>query len=268
MYKCPNCHEKSIGFWKKFFMGPARSTPCSKCGVGVSTPYWYLLILPLFFYFIVYMYRFFSSFRDYNLFLFCFGLSFITLYGMFAPLIVKPETKTTSYHVKNTIIFIVYMSLTITIPLFFLNEHNPGIVDDRIAMDYSFIQQDFSNLLTHLTDEKISKFDAIRELQRTEDFMTMRFDEHFTEMLENPPQTNLLRLYPWLIDEYDAETGLSVEAISFLKALIALDETYGDLGDSSAYEIPINPFKKVSLPPLGVKYFEAVDALLLKYEIE
>ena len=33
---CPNCEKPNIGFWRKQFLGPARSIVCSLCGARVS----------------------------------------------------------------------------------------------------------------------------------------------------------------------------------------------------------------------------------------
>ena len=33
---CPNCKEPSIGYWKKQFLGPARTIGCSRCGARIS----------------------------------------------------------------------------------------------------------------------------------------------------------------------------------------------------------------------------------------
>ncbi|MBN2794739.1 MAG: hypothetical protein JXR88_04990 [Clostridia bacterium] len=266
MYPCPNCHEKTIGFWKKFLMGPARSTSCSNCGAQVSTSYWSLMVIPFLSFFLVYMARFFETPKHYLIFLWSIVCITVTLMGILNPLIVKPEIKTKKYHIKNMIIIILYMTSVLSIPLYYLDKSNPVYVDDRLAVDYNIIQSRFSHLLEDLTEHAISKAYGTRAIQSAQDHTVMGIQE-ISELAKNPPQTNLLSLYPWLIEQYDPTTGLSEEAISLLKALIALDATYGGLSESSTYEMPINPFIKVSLPPLGVKYFEAVDALLLKYGV-
>ncbi len=33
---CPNCNSPAIGYWKKQFLGPARTIGCDHCGARVS----------------------------------------------------------------------------------------------------------------------------------------------------------------------------------------------------------------------------------------
>lgn len=35
-HNCPNCHEPTISFWRKQFLGPARSIRCSNCSARIS----------------------------------------------------------------------------------------------------------------------------------------------------------------------------------------------------------------------------------------
>ena len=35
-HHCPNCHEPTISFWRKQFLGPARTIRCSNCSARIS----------------------------------------------------------------------------------------------------------------------------------------------------------------------------------------------------------------------------------------
>lgn len=35
-YNCPNCDEPTISYWRKQFLGPARSIRCSSCNAKIS----------------------------------------------------------------------------------------------------------------------------------------------------------------------------------------------------------------------------------------
>jgi hypothetical protein len=44
-HRCPHCGEGGISGVRKFFLGPLRTTSCSRCGRPVSIPYWSIVIV-------------------------------------------------------------------------------------------------------------------------------------------------------------------------------------------------------------------------------
>jgi hypothetical protein len=36
--ECPHCHERTISFWRKQWLGPGSTTACQSCGGKVSVP--------------------------------------------------------------------------------------------------------------------------------------------------------------------------------------------------------------------------------------
>ena len=45
MYKCPNCKERTIPFFKKFFTGPLLHYHCVNCNASLSSSYTIVYIL-------------------------------------------------------------------------------------------------------------------------------------------------------------------------------------------------------------------------------
>jgi hypothetical protein len=37
-YECPHCHQATISFWRRQFMGPVTPAACSNCGAKVYVP--------------------------------------------------------------------------------------------------------------------------------------------------------------------------------------------------------------------------------------
>ena len=48
MLRCPYCHRQALTFWRKLWLGPSKSIPCSSCGASISVSWWVLaaIIVP------------------------------------------------------------------------------------------------------------------------------------------------------------------------------------------------------------------------------
>jgi len=41
---CPHCAAPGIAWWRKLFLGPARSVGCDACGARASVPAWSMVM--------------------------------------------------------------------------------------------------------------------------------------------------------------------------------------------------------------------------------
>lgn len=115
MLECPNCKEKTIPKFKKFWLGPARSIRCEHCDCKVSIPYWSLLIVPIYLGGMLMLPRLdFPAFVTIALVIIgCIGMTYF--HYRFVPLVVKLKKKDSGYKqqkICNTLIGLIYLMMT------------------------------------------------------------------------------------------------------------------------------------------------------------
>ncbi len=126
MFKCPNCKNKSISKWSKFFLGPIRSIKCSQCGCRISIPYksLYWMILYIIFAFVMLKS---IIINQYKILVFILLTTIVIyLFYRFIPLVVKLERKDTEYKVqkRNNLLIGISCFLFTFLSIFIITKNN------------------------------------------------------------------------------------------------------------------------------------------------
>lgn len=93
---CPNCNEKTISVWTKFFLQPSKiffardTTVCKKCGKTISVPYWSVFFKIIYTLAFIFGFSYFSDFLNLSIpvIVLVSFLSYVVIYTYIVPLII------------------------------------------------------------------------------------------------------------------------------------------------------------------------------------
>lgn len=265
--KCPNCHEKTISYWKKLWMAPARATECPNCQAEISISFWTMLQLPLSMAFYLYIMRFMPLMNPF-VFMMPFLIIYLVLATIWNPLIVKPKERSTGYHLKNIAIMIVYMIMFVGIWSLSISDHNPIAGHMKVPKSLEVIQDQLTQSSIVMHDDDLDASDKIIKLRIGSENIAYYYDTRLINLIdEGTDMVDFKVIYPWLLNEH-SETGFSEQALSFMDELKTINHNYHTIGNRDLYKVPLAPLGKIKLPPLAQDYIKEVQDLLIEYHIQ
>lgn len=266
--KCPNCHQATISYWKKFWMAPARATECSNCQAEISIPFWILFELPVLLAVLVYTMRFSSDYKPFSP-IWLFVLVVYTIISLFLnPLIVKPKDRSTGYHLKNIAIMIVYMIMFFAIWNLSTSDSNPIVGREKVPNAFEFIQYHLTQSSIVMHDNDLDESAKVIELRADRDNVSYYYDTRLINLIdEDTDMVDFKVIYTWLFKQH-SETGFSEQALSFMDELKTINHNYHTIGNKNLYKVPLAPLGKIELPQLAQDYIKEVHDLLTEYHIQ